>query len=246
MATVYKQPKFDAELSTNLRWPLTDNKDNLRRGYMVWDTQPHPPRGYTAKDAQSAVVQFLYNPSEISASYSIQFYGAAIQFPNVNDTATLRTGLSQTVNFTLLFDRTYAFWDNKGGDLAEIGVDVDVRQLKQFTGMFIQSQNQAQATGGKNAALSQGIMGRIDSYVVFSGSIKHGLIYYGFISSWDVTYTHFSNKMIPMRCSVDVSFTLLPPPTQANNKPGSVPTPVTTVGGRGGPTGGPVNGVGGR
>lgn len=245
MTTVYTQPQPDKELAHNLRWPLTANKDNLRRGYMVWDTQPHPPKGYSTADAKTAAVQFLYNPSEISASYAIQFFGAQIQFPNVNDTATLRTGLSQTVNFTLLFDRTYAFWDNAAGDLAQIGVDVDVRQMRQFTGMFIQSQNQAQASGGANAALSQGIMGRIDSYVVFSGSIKNGLVYYGFIDSWDVTYTHFSNKMIPMRCSVDVSFTLLPPPSQSNNKPGTVPTPITT-GGAGGVSGGPVNGVGGR
>lgn len=244
----YIQPKPDAELAHNLHWPLTNNKDYLRRGYMVWDKTPKLPPGYS----QAATVEFLFNPTEINASYSVQFQGAAKQYPNLNDTALLRTGLSQSVSFTLLFDRTYAFFNNKGGDLAALGVDVDVRQMRQFTGMYVAAKNQAQANGGASFTVAQGIMAQIPSYVFFSGVVSHGLIYYGFVNAWDVTYTHFSNKMVPMRCAIDVSFTLLPPPSQTNNKPGTIPGPVTTVGGRGGgphtggPGSGPVNGVGGR
>lgn len=231
----YTQPKQDKELTSSLRWPLTDNKDNLRRGYMVWDKSPKLPQGYD----QAATVEFLFNPTEISASYSVQFQGAAKQFPNLNDTALLKTGLNQAMSFTLLFDRTYAFFTNKGGDLANLGVDVDVRAMRQFTGMYVNAKDQAQANGGGSFTVSQGIMGQIPSYVFFSGVVSHGLIYYGFIDSWDVTYTHFTNKMVPVRCSVDVSFTLLPPPSQTNNKPGTIPPPVTVIGGTGGPGNGP-------
>jgi hypothetical protein len=38
------------------------------------------------------------------------------------------------------------------------------------------------------------------------------LNYYGFISEWSPTYTHWTTSMIPIRASVDVTFTMLPQP----------------------------------
>ena len=248
MTTTVKQPPFEPEIVSTLHWPLMAKKERLRRGYMIWDKSQMPP-GY----GTAAQVNFLYNPSEVSASYTMQYAASATQqFRNPGDSANLVVPMQQTVNFTLLFDRTYAFWDNIGGDLAEFGVDVDVNAMKQFTGMFVNNDQQANATG-QAAGLMQGVMGRVNSYLHFAQG-RQGLSYYGFVDSWDVTYTHFSNNMIPMRCSLDVSFTLLPPNQQQNNKkgviqpggpggpvfgtpgnpqrPGPGPTPFASVGGR--------------
>lgn len=247
MATMYIQAPFEPEIASNLHWPLNQSKERLRRGYMIWDKSQMPP-GYSSP----AQVNFLYNPSEISASYTMQYAASATQqFRNPGDTANLVVPMQQAVSFTLLFDRTYAFWNSIQGELSEFGVDVDVRAMKQFTGMFVDNDGQANATG-QAAGLFQGVMGRVNAYLHFAQG-RQGLSYYGYVDSWDVTYTHFSNNMIPMRCSMDVSFTLLPPPQQQNNKTG-LGSPITPGGGnlsgglptRPGPGPTPFGNVGGR
>ena len=50
---------------------------------------------------------------------------------------------------------------------------------------------------------------------IFFGAPGASLVYYGYVSYWDVTYTHFAQNMVPMRAVVDVSFTLLPLPTSS-------------------------------
>lgn len=223
MGAFYRQDSFEDQIANNMHQPLNDRKEFLRRGYMIWDKSSLPP-GYS----EAAQVLFLYNPSEVSATYALQPSATAAQwFRNPSDTAQLRVPLVQSVNFTLLFDRTYAFWNGATGDMLLYGVDTDVRAMRQFTGMFVNNDNQAQATG-QQAGLSQGIMGRIDSFLHFAAG-RQGLSYFGYVDSWDVTYTHFSNNMVPMRCSLDVSFTLLPPKAQTNNHPGGNHGPGTTA-----------------
>jgi hypothetical protein len=46
------------------------------------------------------------------------------------------------------------------------------------------------------------------------GAVNYQLTYFGYISSFSVQYTHWSNSMIPLRCVVSVSFTMLPNPQQ--------------------------------
>lgn len=224
MTDTFTQPPFEPEIASSLHFPLMDQKERLRRGYMIWD-KTQMPQGYSS----AAQVNFLYNPSEVGASYTMQYAASATQqFRNPGDTADLVVPMQQAVNFTLLFDRTYAFWNSIGGELSEFGVDVDVRAMKQFTGMFVSNDQQANATG-QAAGLFQGVMGRVNAYLHFAQG-RQGLSYYGYVDSWDVTYTHFSNNMIPMRCSMNVSFTLLPPPAQQNNKTG-LGSPITPGGG---------------
>ena len=38
--------------------------------------------------------------------------------------------------------------------------------------------------------------------------------YYGFISEWSVTYTHWTTNMVPIRAAVSITFTMLPDPPQ--------------------------------
>jgi hypothetical protein len=38
------------------------------------------------------------------------------------------------------------------------------------------------------------------------------MAFYGFISEWSVEYTHWTQNMVPIRCVISVSFTMLPNP----------------------------------
>jgi hypothetical protein len=273
--TFYTQPQFDTRLTT-LSWPLAQNQGQIiQRGFMYWDSSVGYPTGYS----QAAVVRFLFNPSTITGTYSIQDSAAqaALNYPTAANNAALFVQLQQQITFSVLFDRTYDLWSAPNAvtdqftDVEVIGVDVDVRAVRQFTGMYatdytVQGSSNlvpANTATGVAGSLTQGLMQLVPSYLYFATPTS-GLMYYGYIDSWDVTYTHFTSGMIPMRCQVDVSFTLLPPPATPGNTAGSAlialeqqgqtvtinqaalnsaanQTIVNTVG-----AGAPVAGVGGR
>jgi hypothetical protein len=49
------------------------------------------------------------------------------------------------------------------------------------------------------------------SFCYFGSSIAGGTSqFYGYVDSWDVQYTHYTNLMVPIRCVVDIEYTLLP------------------------------------
>lgn len=250
---LYTQPGFDQRI-TKLSSPVGNSGvTKLQRGYMVWDQSQSFPPGYD-KGGGPAVVLFLYNPSSIQTSYQIQTSAAnaATMYPLSSDSAQLRVPLSQQVEFTILFDRTFELWGSvgqaKNSDVQKIGVDVDVRAMRQFCGMY--SGTKAGALPGNAGAgqavgtaggLTQGIMEMVLGYVFFAAK-GQGLSYYGYCDSWEVTYTHFTQEMIPMRCSVNISFTLLPPPAQQTTPSGNINTTSTTAGNGGifpTPTGSP-------
>jgi hypothetical protein len=245
MVTYYTQPNFDRRLTT-LTWPLTSTLSGnypIQRGFMYWDTSVGLPTGYS----KPAVVRFLFNPSTITTNYILQDSGAqaALNYSNAASSANLVVPLQQTCSFSLLFDRTYELWNsNQGGsinqtqltDVQIIGVDVDVRAMRQFTGMYATNYTDNAAQGGTSptgvfsgsgstlsgvaGSLSQGIMQMVPSYLYFSTPTQ-GVMYYGYVDSWDVIYTHFTSLMIPMRCEVDVSFTFLPPPAKPASSAGA-------------------------
>jgi hypothetical protein len=224
------QPKFDARIS-KLVYPLMGGRapghGTLKRGFMVWDK---PLVGYSGL----ATVHFLYNPSTVEADYPIadSTVGAILQFPNPHDKADLRVPLQQTASWSLLFDRTYELWgsaDHPGespgknnNDPSVIGVLADVFQMQQFTGMLVsysQGTNPVVNPGGKvaNFAGHQGIIQIVPSWVYFGD--KSALSFYGYISEWDLQVTHWTQQMVPMRCVINITFTMLPPVSAS--KPGS-------------------------
>ena len=189
----------------------------------------------------------------MQASYSLSDSTAqAAMIFGVAGGGTPYVGLQQQMNFTIMFDRTYEVqWPPNGvaqyagQDVVEMGCEVDVRQVKQFTGMFSNASGSssfytsgANATnptagatalgsgGGVNQQITQatgegigpqqGIMLMMPSYCYFGSSIAGGTSqYYGYVDSWDVQYTHYTNLMVPIRCVVDIEYTLLP--LQSNN-----------------------------
>lgn len=48
-------------------------------------------------------------------------------------------------------------------------------------------------------------------------ALNSQLKYYGYIDSWSVEYTHWTQSMVPIRCVISVSFTMLPSPTSMSN-----------------------------
>jgi len=252
------QPKFDSRIYS-LAYPLGGNKyGNLKRGSMVWSTTPAIPFGYS----DVARFQFLYNPSTITATYSMTpdtSVQAGLLFPTAYDSTELRVPLSQTVEWSLLFDRTYELWkqyDDTGKPLQDIGtygnnpavvgVKADIDQLQQFTGMnvgyFTDSQGNQEATS-PSLSKQQGIMQPAFSYVFFGDS--NNLWYYGYISEWDVTVTHWTQYMVPMRCVINIDFTLMPmqnssTPKQTANTDWSLPGNGKFISPTGSPVVGPV------
>lgn len=222
------QPPFDPRIQT-LAFPLGGNQyGSLQRGYMVWDNT-QLLTGYSA----AAQMNFLFNPSTVTASYSLipdTSVQAAMMFPTAYNNTDLRVPLSQTVEWSLLFDRTFELWGNYNSGTQQgvtpsaadnnnpsvVGVMVDINAMQQFTGMyanFYSGQQGAATAAGSSISGSlynqQGIMMPVYSYVWFGSA---ALFYYGYVSEWDVTITHWTQYMVPMRCVINVSFTMMPTP----------------------------------
>lgn len=227
MATL-KQPTFAPQLQT-LAFPLSagSNFGPLQRGFMKWDDGKQPA-GLITNDA---IVHFLFNPASVTADYAMTYnYGATLQFPAPGDQSILRVPLSQTVEFSLLFDRTYELIgaytaggvtktrNGASNDPTVVGVMADIYQLQQFTGMTINYTSNGKTTSTAGTKITgQGILQLIPSFVYFGGG-NNVLTFYGYISEWTVEYTHFTQKMVPMRAAVDVTFTMLPhTPTPTSN-----------------------------
>ena len=110
----------------------------------------------------------------------------------------------------------------------------------QFTGVLAQlSSSQAAAVLGApsngSAPTTGGVMMMMPAYVYFGnassqanahlaaqgttqfGAVSTQLAYYGFISEWSVEYTHWTTNMIPIRCAVSVTFTMLPQPAATDS-----------------------------
>lgn len=231
------QPKFDKRIrSTYVPGAPGDGGATIQRGYMVWE---NILPGYSHR----AVFRYLYNPTTVEASYSVPDSGvtASLVFPNANDQSDLRIPINQYASWSILFDRTYELWGSyksdgqpryanyaAGNNPQVVGCWADIIQLQEFTGMNVNystsAANSAAAQSGiaagkpgssNSLAGHQGILQMVPAWAFFGG--QNNLHYYGYISEWDVTYTHWTQYMVPMRCAVDITFTMLPPPNKQPN-----------------------------
>ncbi len=214
-----------------MAFPLTGGQSGVvQRGYMIWASPGLP--GYSGL----ATVHYLYNPSTVSSDYNIADASAqaSLNFPNPGDSAMLAIPLSQTVQWSLMFDRTFELWGQYGADgqpsnvpggdndPSLIGVQADVMQFMQFTGMLTSYQYGTNGQGGliaqpttaaQNYSQNAGIMQLVPCWAYFGASnVNSNLQYYGYINEWSVQYTHWTQYNIPMRCVISVNFTMLPMP----------------------------------
>lgn len=169
-------------------------------------------RGYIVQQAGSGTnggkdnryrCNFLYNPESFAIEYksNLSTYSPIDQAPQNNGVANLQPDM-QTLNFALLFDRTYEVWrvgQNKttagpAGDRQ--GVYADVQALEKCCGI-------ENGFGGLYQIPLTVNFGQTD-YVRITGG--NALRFDGYVTSMSVTYTHFSYNMTPMRAAVSLSF----------------------------------------
>ena len=178
----------------------------------------------------------------------------------------LNQSVSWSLYFDRTYELNYGGNSSAVNDPAIIGCQADVYQFMQFTGILANLSRQqanalssatAKAGGGSSTAkfsATGGIMMMVPCYVFFgsalsqlnqnpkssnSNALASQLAFYGFISEWDVQYTHFTSNMVPIRCVIDVTFTMLPAaPTgqqaavwrdlfKLGKVPSTAPSPVT-------------------
>lgn len=204
-------------------WVTGSGGKKLTRGFIIQEKPVHGARQRC---------NFLYNPSTISISHGIDTN--VLSDPNAVDKNDVTAGqtllpLQQTLTFSLLFDRTYELWDSSKlyGEAATMvpafGVAYDILSLYKITGvatpMPVTDDHNADADAFKKAFSKgtytngpAGPMTYVPVYVVIGAS----LAYYGVIQQLDLQYTHWTQAMIPSRCQVTITVTLLPVPQGVN------------------------------
>lgn len=224
--------------------------NKLTRGWII---QEKPVSGIRYR------CNFLYNPSVVSISHSVNPNVVANQDavnPYDVTAGQFLMPLQQTLSFSLLFDRTYELWDSSklSGDAAAwvptYGVAWDVLTLYKITGISTPikiSGSGTDQTGESAENFTKGLfenaavgpMLYVPVYAVFGNALD----YYGVIQELDVQYTHWTQYMVPSRCQVDISMQLLPKNTSKGN---AFPDPSggTRIPGLGGANGN--SGVGGN
>ncbi|MEV6309994.1 hypothetical protein AB0M10_15515 [Streptomyces sp. NPDC051840] len=191
----------------------------LMRGYMVTAF----PKGGSSKSNKFYSLNFLYNPSAVSVNHSTD---AANQVMPPYTRSDLDEGVplvaaGGTLTFQLLFDRTYEMSDPTKFSTIEgtYGVMADIHVLYNLVG--INTAQDAQATGTDEAPTSGSVVGIMQMSPVwirfgqarksFSDQLPNmsRMKYFGYVSSIGITYAHFSQRMMPTRCAVDLSVTLM-------------------------------------
>lgn len=196
---------------------------NLRPDYELYRgmLQTRVTQNVSAQGNNQYRVNFLYNPSTISESRSADFNSEVLPISarTPGDPGQFATGLNTTIGFSLLFDRTFELWDASyvGTDAGKYGVYADINAFYNLLGINqVSIQSPVSLSSGsfastqKYALVVQGPMSQIAVDLYFGAKSEGALKYYGFVSSFDITYTHFTQKMVPQRCAVNVSFTMLP------------------------------------
>lgn len=215
---VISNPPFDDRISTlsGLQSVVQGPQaSQLARGYIVQD------KGL-GKTQYS--VRFLYNPSVVQVSHSTDVANGPVtpqNYRNPLDKGDWNVPLAATVSFNVLFDRTYELWKKSGAKNSndytegsgEAGVRVDVEALYRVVGIYqpvaVQPPTTSPSTTPANLYSNgdPGPMPLTPVTVYFGGPTS--LSYRGYISGIDVQWTHFSQLMVPMRCTIGISMDLI-------------------------------------
>lgn len=171
--------------------------------------------------SQQFKVNFLYNPSTISESRSLDLNNNILPgyARNPDDPGKYATGLNATVSFSLLFDRTFELWDSAyvNTDAGRYGISVDTNAFYNLLNVNQINTQSPVATGGSvpvdttttYSVVVQGTMSATPVDLYFGYRSMGALKYFGYVSELDITYTHFNQKMVPQRCAMQIGFTLM-------------------------------------
>jgi hypothetical protein len=177
-------------------------------------------------------LNFLYNPSGVQWTGSVDtntIGDAAVMDPN--DSSQFIMPMSQSVGFSLMFDRTYETWVYDANiETSRLGVVADIKHFYAMLGILgdptaylpanVHTQGDPASWG---TALVASLKNSVDvstiddasptsfmQYVQVRVILGKHVSYYGVINSATVSYTHFTQRMIPNRCSLEISMTLFP------------------------------------
>jgi hypothetical protein len=158
----------------------------LQRGFICQD--PNQGKGFEGKGLRR--FSFLFNPSTLPVSYgsngeivadNADATSAGTNLPAINAEGGV------TVSLSLLLDRTYETWSNRQSR----GVMEDIHQLEKMCGW-----------SERNPWLQVAAFCHL-----FLGPYQH---WYGVIQSFDVTYTNWTQYLVPNRASVDLNLKIYP------------------------------------
>lgn len=210
--TIALNPPFDKRM-LSIGAPNNAGKA-LRRGWIATDNSVLPSGAIAGR------VNFLFNPPQVqvshplnpsyqSADYQTQLSSYNAQW--VGDTL----GQAGEVGVSLLFDRTYELWDRSyaKGLAGQYGAYVDVLAMYKLLGIV----NHSVTFTGNATIANAGLDPTSVSFGLFPQNPLRGspicylylgpnsLKYRGFVDNLNVTYTHFSRQMVPMRVQIDLS-----------------------------------------
>ncbi|MEU0213606.1 hypothetical protein ABZ281_00300 [Streptomyces sp. NPDC006265] len=195
-------PKFDSRMTSIPRLGIQRGAQTYWRGAIVRDTQlvgPSTGTGYR--------VDFLFNPATISISHSASPMLTADQ-RSTDGNYVGTSGIGQ-LSFSLLYDRTYELTGGFGKsgvstESAEArGVLADVDALYYVTGVYDDTAK------GANAKQIQPMQSNPCTFYFGGPTSNAALSYYGYVSTLNIEYTHFTSQMVPQRCAVVVAVELM-------------------------------------
>lgn len=161
-------------------------------------------------------VQFMYNPPSISISHQTSTSSPELaSADNLSGDENIGSGLSDSGYLTaygatlgstgveLLFDRTYEVWqEGPSTQRGKYGVYADVHALYRLLGLVDMDDDVTASGGYSYPTLPLTPVQRVWL------ELGDGLRYYGFPTNLDIAYTHFSDTLVPTRCTVSLGLAL--------------------------------------
>lgn len=174
-------------------------------------------RGWIQDEAGENRVNFLFNPPQIDLTHGVVENmltprQVAEQMPDLLnlDVAVAAPTVGSDLSLTLLYDRTYELYSPPKSlsyePVKTFGVAADVFAWYVYLGML----EEMPLTWAESLPTSPPVY--VPSYLVVGATS----VFYGYPTGIQVTYAHFTQTMIPARCSIDIGFTILPKPAGAN------------------------------
>lgn len=220
-----QNPPFDGRLGQRGAVDATGKfvrlpREQVLRGFMMTDM--------ARVDGAKYLLHFQFNPTSFSHSAALSANIPTQSMPDQggegSNWMSFIANTGQSVAFNLLFDRTYETWDSTATTFAgEQGVLADVKTLYAMLGMYGTSD---ETDPNLQKSVDPAHVDQLTPKSVLSGGnpvwVNFGplMSYYGIIQSIDVTFTHFTQKMTPVRATVGLSMALIPRVEGRNDLPG--------------------------
>ncbi|MBD0734067.1 hypothetical protein [Streptomyces sp. CBMA29] len=250
-SSVITNPAFDKRI-LRLSQVHGSQTTAFQRGFLQTATRRNPSTG--SRGAKRYRVNFLYNPSDLSESRSVNINDNATALPTElksdADTGQVLGITGASISFSLLFDRTYEvanpqIWNRPE---AAMGCYSDITAIFGLVGIsqatlrpsatqvpYAPGQGpnnsgvtttlgpgpttSSTTTANANPEQTYGVMKLNPVFAVFCpvrtldpSGFNTGVSmmrYYGYINTLGIQYTHWTQRMIPVRCVVNVSMALL-------------------------------------